>query len=97
MHRRQIRVLAGISALAVVLTLSGCAEDRPPKDEVVDALVEGGLDEGAATCAVNGFYDDVSAAGLDEVVRGAEDLDDPDDAAAFTEAFRSCTAVATGP
>jgi hypothetical protein len=89
----RMRVVAGIFGVLAALSTAGCSDDGPSKDEVVDALVEDGLDESAAVCAVNGFYGDVSKAGLEAIVRGSEALDDPDDEAAFTASFQSCTGV----
>jgi hypothetical protein len=86
-------VCGGVVAVAGLLSLAGCSDDRPSKEELVEALTEDGLDEAAATCSVNGFYDDVSAAGLERIVAGSESLPDADDQAAFTASFRSCTGV----
>lgn len=88
------RAAAGLLlALATAALLAGCAEDKPSKDEVVDAVVESGIDERAATCAVDGFYDDLSAASLERIVNGSESLDDPEQETIYTDAFETCLAV----
>jgi len=86
-------VCGGVLAVVGLLSLAGCSDDRPSKEELVEALTEDGLDEAAATCSVNGFYDDVSQAGFERILAGSESLPDPDDEAAFTAAFQSCTGV----
>jgi hypothetical protein len=86
-------VVCGGALVAVSLSFAGCSDDRPSKEDLVEALTEDGLDEAAATCAVNGFYGDVSTDGLEQIVAGSESLDDPDDEAAFAASFQSCTGV----
>jgi len=76
-----------------VVVLAGCSDDAPSQEEVTDAVVESGIDQRAAECAVAAFYDDVSTESLEQIVDGSEDLDDAEDQQAYTEAFQQCLAV----
>jgi hypothetical protein len=82
----------GLAAVLVVLAV-GCSDSKPSKDQVVDAVIESGIDERAAQCAVDGFYDDLSAASLERIVNGSESLDDPEQETIYTDAFETCLAV----
>ena len=89
MYKRQA---VGLLALLGAWT-AGCAEEKPSKQDVVDAVIESGIDERAAVCAVDGFYDDLSAASLERIVNGSESLDDPEQETIYTDAFETCLAV----